>query len=889
MNPVINSDTVVYDIFGANENKNRIYEKVSLEISNIELKNQLERTKLEKKIKLISTRMSDKEVNKTKNSDNEKNEKYESLRDIIDLHNTQLLMLELEKDKKLNYIEVINRLKIPPEKRTIRDVLRIKTYIEQSNLGKNFNEEFSDINIVEKLKNFCGIEMKYEKFVEGTIIYKLGEPPNSFYSIIFGKVKLLKPVEKHQLLTGFQYFSYLMELRKKKEFFIFNECIKNNIINYHVEPSDGDIIRYIFLLQYLEFIIIRNNIKLELDKILDLLDIKPEELGLDSSKVNSNIYISHNMKNIRKKIPTIKETTKQKYSFINNYHTKKDVITYEYKTFETLIGNDFFGNIDIENHTMRNATAIAEEDTEVAYLSNKLYSSQIASLKLILLEKKISNLHSSYFFNKIKYSKFAKKYYKLFITEKYIKGDILFNEGEKIKYLYFIQEGNAEMFTSKSIFEIQKLLQLLSKKKSENKIKQNEDGENDFVYSQLKSESKDFANYLNEKTNNKLLILNNNEDIGVVSYFLGNCYLVSCKIISNYAKIIKIDVDYISIMLKNEYDCKEEFSKRMNEKLELLSERLFKINNIKLIMTDDKIRSEEFKEENTNEEKDKSLLNSPGKKILIDFNKINNLINKSINNKIKIRIKNENNLQLPKLNSSKTNKVDYSFFNTNNNEINDSNVMKKSTSKKKGLIIEDSIIKRINKDIKDFNEDKFTLSKKNIKLKKIINRNQSIKEYKDDKKNNIFLTSSPNNNSKNEEKENKTNPNSNTIPASHIKTKVDKGVGIPRILYKVNYDIRSYSNDYKILNTHLQNSIFSERINRIKKKREKIYEHPYYDTNTMVKAQKYKIFDLSFKNREIQKEFIQSQIKRIRALKKLHSTMKNSPKFINNINNSIIK
>ena len=879
INIIINSDTIVYDIIGGNENKNRLYEKISLEITNLENKNLIEKSKLEKKIKQISVRISDKELNKI--NENEKNDKYELIQNRFNLQNKKLIMLELERDKQLNYIDVINRLKIPPEKRRIRDVLRIKTYIEQSNFGKSFNEEFSDINIVEKLKNFCGIEMRYEKFNQGKIIYKIGDPPNSFYSIIFGKVKLLKPIEKHQLLTGYQYFSYLMNLRKQKEYYIFHECIKNNTENYHVEQKDEDIIHYIYLLNYLEFINNKINTQLELDKILDLIDVKPEELGIDPAKINSFTYMINNMKMIRKKIPSINEIIKQKYSFINNYFIKKKVITYEYKAFESLFGNDYFGNFDIENHTIRHATAIAEDDTEVAYLSNKLYSSQIASLKQIVLENKMSNLHSSFFFNKIKYSKFAKKYYKLFINEKYNKGDILFNEEEKIKYLYFIQEGNAEIYTSKSMNEIQRLLQLLIEKKSDNKGKRNE---NDFIYSQLKSENKDFINYLNEKKTNKLLILNNNEDIGAVSYFLGDCYLASCKIISNFAKIVKINVDYVAIMLKKEYDCNEEFQKRMNKKLELLSERLFKINNIKLIMTDDKIKSEEL-EENPNEEKEKNLLTSPKNKILIDYEKISSLINNNSINNIKIKLKNENNLNLPKLSMSSRNNVNYSFLNTNSNEINEQNIIPKSIRKKKPLNIEDNIIKRINKDIKYFRENKFTLSKESIKLNKNINRNDSIKEYKD-KNNKIFLTNSPNNNSKSVEKEKeiKNNSNNNTIATSSIiNERLDKSSGIPKILYKVNYDIRSYSNDYKQLNSI---TIFGEKINRIIKKKEKKYNHPYYDANTLIKNQKYKIFDFSFKNKEIQDEFFKSQIKRIRNLKNIHINMKAKPKFINNINNS---
>ena len=306
------------------------------------------------------------------------------------------MMLELERDKKLNFIEVIQKLKIPPEKRKIRDILRIKRYIEQSNLGKNLIDEFSDITIIDKLINFCSIEMRYEKYEKGNAIYKVGEHPNSFYSIIFGKVNILKPIEKHELLTGFQYFNYLMNLRKKKEQYIFNLCIKNNTVNYFIEQNDVDIIHYIYLFNYLEYIKSKNDVELELDKILDLIDIKPEELGIDQSKINSNAYINSNIKSIKKRIPVISEIALQKYSFITNYLIKKDAIIYEYNKILTLKGNDYFGDNDIENHTNRNTLAIAEQDTEVAYLPNKLYYTQIALLKSIILEKKISNLHLIY-------------------------------------------------------------------------------------------------------------------------------------------------------------------------------------------------------------------------------------------------------------------------------------------------------------------------------------------------------------------------------------------------------------------------------------------------------------------------------------------------------------
>ena len=862
---IINLDTIVYDIFGTGENKGRNYDKISAEIKKIENKNELEKAKLKKKINQISKRISDKEIKVNLNEEEKENEIVQNK---LNLQNKKIMMLELERDKKLNFIEVIQKLKIPPEKRKIRDILRIKRYIEQSNLGKNLIEEFSDITIIDKLINFCSIEMRYEKYEKGNTIYKVGEHPNSFYSIIFGKVNILKPIEKHELLTGFQYFNYLMNLRKKKEQYIFNLCIKNNTVNYFIEQNDVDIIHYIYLINYLEYIKSKNDVELELHKILDLIDIKPEELGIDQSKINSNAYINSNIKSIKKRIPVISDIALQKYSFITNYLIKKDAIIYEYNKILTLKGNDYFGDNDIENHTTRNTLAIAEQDTEVAYLPNKLYYTQIALLKSIILEKKISNLHSSYFFNKIKYNKFSKKYYKLFINERYVKGDILFNEGTQINYLYFIQEGNVQLYSSKSMNEIQQLINLLIEKKSENKDIQTD---NYYSYNKVNSKQDDLVNYLNLKQNNKLIILNNNEDIGAVSYFLGNDYLVSCKIISNYAKIFKIDVNYINNMLKNEIDCNEEFLKRMKKKIELLSERLFKINNIKLIMTDEKINKEKL-DIKIVEEKKTLILNSSINKILISYNKINNLVTENINknnnnnklDKLEKQDTKKNNLDLPILCSNRKINLNNSFLNTHKNELNDSNLFKKIMTRKKKLIFEDNIIKTISKDFKSFIQNKYTLTK----------LNKSNKNIKDPKKKNELVNCNLNNSeekAKVGEKETINNSNiNNSSSSTQMVDKLEKKVKMPKILkYYIKSDIKSLSNDYKRIN------LINRFNEKMKNKKEK-YNHPYYEQKTLFKMERYKIFDRSQRNKEYQNELLKTQIKRVRGLKNLHLTTMNN-------------
>ena len=122
-------------------------------------------------------------------------------------------------------------------------------------------------------------------------------------------------------------------------------------------------------------------------------------------------------------ISSFKKSNADQYSFFNEYTTKNDVIIFEYKKIDTLKSNDFFGDNNFENRGPMNETFIAEEECDMAVLPNKLYSEQIASEKNILMDKKIYDLHQNHFFRQIKYGKFSKKYFKLFINEKFHKNE----------------------------------------------------------------------------------------------------------------------------------------------------------------------------------------------------------------------------------------------------------------------------------------------------------------------------------------------------------------------------------------------------------------------------------------------------------------------------------
>ena len=952
-NKPISIDSVVYEIFGENKNKN--YGKIIAEIKKVEQKSEIEKTQLQKRISQMSKRLSNFQVSNNIENDDEERKNFEKL---INLQTKKLEMMEFEKDKKFNLVELFIKLKIPPEKRTIRDILRIKTYIDQSRIGISYNEEFTDKEIAEKLIYFLCIEMRYKKYKKDEVVFRIGDPPDSFYSIILGKVNILKPIPKIQYLTGNQYFLYLMNIRKQKEQYIYNLCIRNNKKNFVIEETYSELIHYIYLVNYLEYIKTTSDPEIDFDKILDLLDLTPEELGLEPDKITDNFYINDHIKSIKKRIPTITKNDRDKYSFINEQFFRREVIIYEYNKFLELNSNDYFGDSAIETNTPRNATIIAEEETDMAYLSNKLYLAQIASEKSILLEKKISSLHSSYFFSKVKYHKFAKNYYNWFVYEKYIKNDTLFYEGENIKYLFFIQDGSVELTTSKSMNEIESLISILIDKKgnivgkkligkektlNDSESIENQNDNSSVNNSKTNSEPDDFFKFLNMKQKNKLIILNNNEDIGIVSFLLGPKYISTCTVISKFAKIYKIDVEYLNQMLQNEFDCREEFIRRMKNKLQLLRERFFKIDNLKVIMTDAKKNRIKLRRKL---EYEKQILESNSSKIKtsINYDKLNNILyhkndNNSISglNKSVDKYKNKiDRINLPLLNNNKyKNKFTLPSLNYKKNESskrplnpiglklyknnllkmkylkqNDENNQKPEIIISQKYLIEDTMLSRIKKELKAFTEHKLTLSKDKINLNNNRSTSSNSRNHICDSQNDnseLYLTQLPD-----------TIPNNinsyidvNASP-SPIKKEVKKNnnVFMPKIISKgsslssevlkrmisksldkcitINSSLNNINNNnskdyYNNVNTENNLKRMNDKgIDIIQKNSMKSIiknNHAYCTPSTLLKKEKYKIFEDKNVFANLQLNYYGSPNERIKELKKLRESFKNNYKI----------
>ena len=581
--------------------------------------------------------------------------------------------------------DYINIIKKPPKVRTMYDIHLISHFLTKTKLGQSFRDEFSNDEIYGKLITFCSVEIKYKRFIKGDKIFNIGDLPDYFYIILNGKVDIIKPIQVRSSLTGNEYFLYLMKLLKNHDRYTYDLCLENNELNYVIEKDEGKYLPYIYILINLA----KKKTDLFFKEILSAINIKPSELGLSEKEAYDDVFIRKNIDKVKKFFPyKITSDLVEKYYFITDHNMTKDVIIYQDQKFMSLETNSHFGDSALDGHTTRNATIIASENTDVAYLEMSLYHAHIQQEKIKLIHKRVRFFLENFFFHRLNNYNFEKKYFSFFISNNYVKGDVLFTEDQKADFVYFIEDGVVELSTSKNVIEMQMLLQIIQNKRKniENIFTQfQKEGEGELLYNNINNDCGQLIKYIKKKQKNKLLILKNNEDIGTISFFYDFPYIADCVVVSKTAKIYKIDFKYLNQILGNEQNCIYDLIKRINYKLKLYQERIFNINNIKLVKADKDLtdkntqkmellrEEEEIKIENKNRIKIKIKRNDKNKErenkaeiekfqdICINF--YTSRINKNNSRDYKQRNTNLNNSFLPSIKSDRNiNKKDSSFM-----------------------------------------------------------------------------------------------------------------------------------------------------------------------------------------------------------------------------------
>jgi hypothetical protein len=122
---------------------------------------------------------------------------------------------------------LIEYLSLDPMKRTKSEHKYIKQYLTKTTLMQsllNLNENKKNIT---KIINKICLNLKYKFLFAGKTIYEINEIPDNYYYLIEGKVQAFKPEKLLMRMTGFEYFTYVMRLKRDNEHYLIDLILKN--------------------------------------------------------------------------------------------------------------------------------------------------------------------------------------------------------------------------------------------------------------------------------------------------------------------------------------------------------------------------------------------------------------------------------------------------------------------------------------------------------------------------------------------------------------------------------------------------------------------------------------------------------------------------------------
>ena len=748
-------DTYVYDSINKMFNRNKIYSNILNELK------KLEKDKNEN----ISKTLKEEVLNKIK-----KNKKEKS--NIIDL----------------DILTIFEKL---PERRTYKDILILTNYLSKTKLSLYFKNLKLDEESYEKLLLICAIEMKVKKFKKNNIIYQISDLPDYIYLVISGKINVIKLIKEDIEMSGLEYFSHLMSLKKNKEIERFNLTINENNNIFNIDINEKDMIEFYFLRNVINQIL--NDFEINFKEILNLCNLTIDFFELDSNKIDNLNYIKENIKKILIKIPPLSDNQISNYLFFQDNYFKKTISIYNYNITTNLQQGDFFGYYS-QDKNKREETIKTIENCILLYFENKQFDYYVSKAKYSLIKKEIDFLQENYIFGKIHKKKFERVYFNYFTLEEYNKGDILTEEFIPLKNVYFIKNGEVDLYSKKNSVQIQSLLNRFQK------VDKNNKNFYTYKYNNLKTNVIELKKEFEENKLTKIVSLKDKEIIGLECIYYGLNCLTSSKVSLDRTKIYKIPVNKFLDIINNEKNILSTIENIVKNKLDMLYSIFFNLNNIKISLADAK---ENFRQQIEYE-----------KEVIIP-------------NKKKININ-----KFQKQNSTK----DIIKTIRNKNKSNDDVNIRLNSTNKNSISFEDNILHKIKKNIIKDNKMKVNIYLKN--KNKANSFNLDINESNNINKNlNEFafctqlLPDIKNNNNTNYN----ININNSQIINNVEYTESKNSKNIKKNNNKINNN-DSFNNN---LNGHYSDKKIKNKIIRIRKK----IEHPYFNPFIVKKLKKYSIFD----------------------------------------------
>jgi len=452
------------------------------------------------------------------------------------------------------------------------------------------------------------------------------------------------------------------------------------------------------------------------------LDKNYFEIEVDPRKKSDKIYMSLVKNIIFKKLPKY-DKKMDKFRMLGTNRLKFPITLFKYKSFLQLKNNEFFGDSALDKKTVRNATIKTIDETHFCFLDIDHYNNFLKEEKNKISQREVKFLIANYFFNTVIESKFEKNYLNWFIYEEKQKDEFIIKENSQVEYLYFIKEGKVELTINKNVFEIENIIQYLIKLY---KNKENNNHHHLFNIRNTHYENNiyDLKKYLQKNKKIKLLLIQENDCLGIESLYFGINFLYTAQIVSETCKIYKIDINNIFKIFNDEIEVFPTYIEECYKRIEILLERLISLNDNRIEMIDHNV---------TQQQKN---FNENNKEFVVDYKK------KMVKLKeINVKNKKKNNLFLSQEFLNKENFYLTSLENNNNNiksRNSYKNIIYKLNSEENKNTINsiETFSNRTEEEMKLLKRD--GSKNENDLLKKL------KKEFKKEKNDKLFVTFSPN-------------------------------------------------------------------------------------------------------------------------------------------------
>ena len=334
----------------------------------------------------------------------------------------------------------------------------VKTLEPFMNLIQEQNENSEDI--IKKISKI----MSYQKNITNDLIIQYGEKGNDFYIILKGTIGIFVPKYTEYYMDEEEFILHLLKLRKYDQNELIIQSLRHNAHIFSIPTERFDDLLYDLENKKIKkgFFIYRKKI---INKAREVFKyINSEEYINNKNKVNNILpenYISvlDVDESIKNNTERLKNLIKLKIDFDEKDEDKKLTKIPNYEMVSKFNVGYTFGELALEHmNKKRMATIIALTDCDFAVI-NKMEYNELIKESVNSSKNKFYNLIYKYkIFDNISYATFDKKYYNHFRYLKLKKNAILFNEGNTCNEVYFILNGEYELFVDKNIEEVNKII-----------------------------------------------------------------------------------------------------------------------------------------------------------------------------------------------------------------------------------------------------------------------------------------------------------------------------------------------------------------------------------------------------------------------------------------------